>query len=48
MQLINYSLIKQPLNWLTIVLMLLFAAVFGTMFLKAVGMAPATAGGGEQ
>jgi hypothetical protein len=50
MQLINVGLVKNPLNWLTITLMLILAGVGGALVLKAVGMAPATAGtgGGEQ
>ena len=39
---INWKLVKHPLNWLTIILMLLIAATFGHMALTYVGVEPAT------
>jgi hypothetical protein len=43
MQLVNWSLVRQPLNWATIVLMLVIAAMAGTLILHGAGFTPATA-----
>jgi hypothetical protein len=43
MQLINFTLVKHPMNWLTIILMLFIAAIGGTLILEAIGVTPATA-----
>lgn len=43
MQLVNWSLVKQPLNWATIVMMLVIAAMAGTLILQGLGVMPATA-----
>lgn len=45
MQLINWSLVKQPLNWATIVLMLVLAAMAGTLVLQGLGIHPSTGDG---
>jgi FlaG/FlaF family flagellin (archaellin) len=42
MQIINWGLVKQPLNWLTISIMLILAAMAGTLVLEGVGLAPST------
>jgi hypothetical protein len=42
MQLVNWGLIKHPLNWATIVLMLVIAAMAGTLVLQGVGFTPST------
>jgi hypothetical protein len=42
MQLINWPLVKSPLNWLTIILMLLIAAMAGTLVLEGLGIQPTT------
>ena len=39
---LNFALLKQPLNWLTIILMLYLAAMFGTLALQYAGIEPAT------
>jgi hypothetical protein len=43
MQLINWGLVKHPLNWGTVVLMLFLAAMAGTLVLQGAGFSPATA-----
>jgi hypothetical protein len=43
MQLINWNLAKQPVNWLTIFLMLFIAAMAGHLALSYFGIEPATA-----
>lgn len=40
---INWTLVKQPMNWLTILLMLLIAAMAGHLLLSYFGIEPATA-----
>jgi hypothetical protein len=50
MQVLNWSLIKHPLNWLIILMMLFFAGIAGTLFLELLGLTPATipgSGGGQ-
>lgn len=42
MQLINWNLAKQPVNWLTIALMLFIAAMGGHLVLSYFGVEPAT------
>lgn len=42
MQLVNWKLVSHPLNWLTIGLMLLLAAMVGTLALQGVGINPST------
>lgn len=42
MSLINVGLIKHPINWLTIMLMLLIAAMAGHYTLTFFGVEPAT------
>lgn len=42
MQLINFKLAKQPVNWLTIALMLFIAAMGGHLLLSYFGVEPAT------
>jgi len=42
MKLVNTALMKSPINWLTIGLMLFFAAIGGTLFLTALNVHPAT------
>lgn len=44
MTLINWGLVKHPMNWATIALMLIIAAMAGTLVLEGVGMAPKTSG----
>jgi hypothetical protein len=43
MQIVNWTLAKQPVNWLTIGMMLFIAAMFGHLFLSYLGVEPATA-----
>lgn len=43
MQVINWNLAKQPVNWLVIILMLLIAAIAGHLVLAWFGVEPATA-----
>jgi hypothetical protein len=43
MAIINLKLAKHPLNWLTIILMLLIAAVAGHLTLSYLGIEPKTA-----
>lgn len=42
MQLVNWGLVKHPLNWFTIVVMLVLAAMAGTLVLNGLGLAPST------
>lgn len=42
MQVVNIPLLKNPLNWLTIILMLLIAAIFGHLTLSYFGVEPET------
>lgn len=42
MQIVNFSLMKNPLNWLTVILMLYLAAIAGTLILEGLGIRPAT------
>jgi hypothetical protein len=43
MKIVNWALLKHPLNWLTVILMLFFAAIAGTLILEGLGIRPATA-----
>lgn len=43
MQIVNWKLISHPINWLTVVLMLLLAAMAGTLVLQGLGITPSTA-----
>lgn len=47
MQLVNWGLVKHPLNWFTIVLMLILAAMAGTLVLEGFGVTPSTADSGQ-
>lgn len=47
MQLINWGLVKHPLNWFTIALMLFLAAMAGTLALELLGVTPALAPSGD-
>lgn len=42
MELVNFNLLKHPLNWLTIVFMLFLAAMLGTLVLEGLGITPST------
>ena len=42
MEIVNWGLLKHPLNWLTIVLMLLIAGFAGHLLLSAAGIEPGT------
>lgn len=42
MQIINWGIVKHPLNWATVFLMLVIAAMAGTLVLQGLGLAPAT------
>lgn len=42
MQLVNTALIKQPLNWLVVLLMLVFAGIAGHLLLNLAGFQPAS------
>lgn len=42
MQILNMTLVKHPMNWLTIIFMLFVAAVAGTLILEALGIRPET------
>jgi hypothetical protein len=42
MQIINVELIKQPLNWAIIFLMVVIASIAGHQLLTLAGMEPAT------
>lgn len=39
---INVGLIKHPLNWLTVILMLVIASMAGTLVLSGFGIEPDT------
>lgn len=43
MELINLGLLKQPINWLVIILMLVIAAMAGHLLLSYFGVEPVTA-----
>jgi hypothetical protein len=47
MQIVNWGLLKHPLNWFTIILMLIIAAMAGTLVLTAFGVTPATPASGS-
>lgn len=38
---LNFDLLKNPLNWLTVILMLVLAAMFGHLVLSYAGIEPA-------
>lgn len=42
MTIVNWALLKHPLNWLTVILMLFFAAIAGSLILEGLGVRPAT------
>jgi hypothetical protein len=42
MHIVNWGLVKHPLNWLTVVFMLIIAAMAGTLVLEGVGIQPKT------
>ena len=42
MEIVNWGLLKHPLNWLTIVLMLLIAGFAGHLLLSAAGIEPSS------
>lgn len=42
MNIVNWGLLKHPLNWLTVVLMLFLAAMAGTLVLQGFGIEPDT------
>jgi hypothetical protein len=42
MQIVNYSLVKHPMNWFTVVFMLLLAAMLGTLAMQGLGFMPAS------
>jgi hypothetical protein len=42
MQIVNWGLVKHPLNWLTVILMLFLAAMAGTLALQGFGITPDT------
>lgn len=39
---VNLGLLKHPLNWFTVVLMLILAAMAGTLVLEGFGIQPQT------
>ncbi len=39
---INWQLLKNPLNWLTVILMLVLAGIGGHLLLSWVGIEPST------
>lgn len=43
MQIVNTAILKHPLNWLTVGLMLIVAAMAGTLILQYSGAEPSTA-----
>jgi hypothetical protein len=45
MDLINIRLLSHPMNWITILLMLIIAGIFGHLLLTLLEQEPATAGG---
>lgn len=42
MEIVNWGLLKHPLNWFTIVLMLLIAGFAGHLLLSTAGIEPGT------
>ena len=42
MKILNWNLLKHPLNWLTVILMLYFAGIAATLALEALGIRPST------
>jgi hypothetical protein len=42
MQIVNWNLVKHPMNWATVILMLLIAAVGGALVLQGLGVTPKT------
>lgn len=42
MQIVNWGLLKHPLNWLVVFLMLFLAAMAGTLVLQGFGIEPDT------
>lgn len=42
MHIVNWGLVKHPLNWLTVFLMLYLAAMAGTLVLEGFGITPET------
>lgn len=42
--LVNFGLLKHPLNWLTVFLMLIIAAMAGSLVLSGLGIEPTTQG----
>lgn len=43
MKVINWRLVSHPLNWATVILMVLIAGLFGHYILEYLGISPATA-----
>lgn len=41
-KIVNVGLLKNPLNWLTVVLMLVLAGIAGHLLLSAAGIEPST------
>ena len=39
---LNWDILKSPLNWVTILLMLILAGIAGHLLLSALGIEPAT------
>jgi len=42
MAIVNFNMLKHPLNWLTVFLMLILAAMAGTLVLEGFGIQPST------
>ena len=42
MEIVNWGLLKHPLNWFTVVLMLLIAGFAGHLLLSAAGIEPSS------
>ena len=42
MKIVNWALLKNPVNWFTVILMLYLAAIAGTLILEGLGIRPAT------
>lgn len=40
MQIVNWGLVKHPMNWATIIFMLFIAAMAGTLVLEGFGIQP--------
>lgn len=40
MQVVNFALLKQPMNWITVILMLVIAGIGGHLVLSYVGVEP--------